>query len=216
MNKRRVIVPIVEGHGEERAVPCLIRRWLQYRCWHQYFDVPDRAINAKGCGNLKAAYNKERHIGIEHYIKAALKCHPDAILVILDADDECLNREPGNELGPELLARAKAVAGHLPLAVVVANREYEAWFLANIASIRAAGLFPNRVNLQGDLVPESPRDCKGIIAKLMGCPYEETVHQLKLTSRLTFSSGIQYRSPSYGKLLRDLERLTCEVRGHQD
>lgn len=210
--RMRKIVPIVEGHGEERAVPCLIRRWLRHRRLHRTFVVPDLAINAKGSGRLKAAYDRMRHIGIEHYISAALGYRPDAIVVVLDADDECLARLPGNELGPELLARARAVANDTPLAVVVANREYEAWFLASLTSIRAAGLLPNHTRLPNPLAPENPRNCKGLIAELLDCPYEETVHQLALTRGLTFSPRAQFRSPSYGKLLRDLERLSNEAR----
>ncbi|MBC8432679.1 MAG: DUF4276 family protein [Desulfobacterales bacterium] len=211
---RRKIIPIVEGYGEERAVPCLLQRWLRHRKFHKYFEIPDLAINAKSCGRLKAGYDKVRHIGIEHYIIAALRNKPDAILVVIDADDECINRGHGNGLGPELLARAKTVAPNVPLAVVVANREYEAWFLASLTSIRAAGLLPNttRLQFQGPMNPEDPRDCKGLITKLMGCRYEATVHQLELTRGLTFSPKAQYRSPSYGKLLRDLERITHEAR----
>ena len=123
-----------------------------------------------------------------------------------------MKREPGNGLGPALLARARQIACHIPLAVVVANREYEAWFLASITSIRLPGLLPEETRLPGDLVPERPRDCKGLIANLMGCRYEETVHQLELTAGLTFSPRMKYRSPSYGKLLKDLERLTREAR----
>jgi hypothetical protein len=215
MNVRR-IVPIVEGHGEEKAVPCLIRRWLRHRRLHRFFDVPDLAINAKGCGKLKAAYDRERHLGVEHYIEAALRSRPDAILVILDADDECIDRGPGNGLGPELLARARQVASHVPLAVVVANREYEAWFLASLTSIRAAGFIPQGTRLSDGLDPEARRNCKGLIADLLGCRYEETVHQLTLTHGITFSPQMKYRSPSFGKLMKDLERLTKEVHRFSD
>ena len=208
----RRIVPIVEGHGEERAVPCLIRRWLQHRRLQQFFDVPDLAINAKGSGKLKAAYDQTRHIGIEHYINAALRQRPDAIVVVLDADDECFSRQSGIGLGPELLYRARAVASNVPLSVVVANREYEAWFLASLTSLRAAGLLPKDPRLAKPLDPERPRDCKGLITQLLGCPYEETVHQLDLTGGITFSPRAKFRSPSYGKLLRDLERLVNEAR----
>lgn len=100
----RRIIPIVGGHGEERAVPCLIRRWLRHRRLHRHFDVPDLAINAKGCGKLKAAHDRMRHLGIEHYVEAALRNRPDAILVVLDADDECLNRGSSDGLGPRLQA----------------------------------------------------------------------------------------------------------------
>jgi hypothetical protein len=206
------IVPVVEGYGEERSVPFLIRRWLQHRRLHQFFDVPDLAINAKGSGKLKAAYDRTRHIGIEHYIEAALRNRPDAILVILDADDECMVRGKGNGLGPALLARARNVASHVPMAVVVANREYEAWFLANFSSFRSKGLFHKHAILPDNFDPEAHRDCKGLIAGFIGRRYEETVHQLELTNGLKFSPGAVRRSPSYGKFMKDLERLTREAR----
>lgn len=211
--KKYKIVPIVEGYGEEAAVPCLIRRWLKHRRYHKSFEVLDAAINAKGCGRLKAAYDRERHIGIEHYIEAALRNSPDAIVVILDSDDDCVKRSQSLGLGPELLTRAKAVDSHLPISVVVANREYEAWFLASLTRIRANGHLPKHSSRFGNyLKPESHRDCKGIISNLLCCPYEETVHQHQLTESLTFSKGAVYRSPSYGKLIRDLDRITREVR----
>jgi hypothetical protein len=183
---------------------------------HRFFSVTDLAINAKGCGNLKADYNRVRHLGIEHYIEAALRNQPDAILVIIDADDECRKRGQVNGLGPELLMRAKALAPNLPLAVVVANPEYEAWFLANLSSFRARGIFLEHAKLPINSGPESHRDCKRIMAKLIGCRYEETIHQLELTRGLRFSQGTARRSPSFGKLLRDLERLTLEVRNAAD
>ena len=209
--RKRVIVPIVEGYGEERAVPLLIRRWLAHRNLAACFEVPELAVNTKGSGRLKGQFDPIRHIGIEHYVRAALARQPDAILVMLDADDECLSRPKGKGLGPALLERARAVAPHVPLAVVVANREYEAWFLASLASLRVKNLL-SQARLPESLAPEAPRNCKGLIEQLMGCRYEERVHQLKLTSGLTFSPRATFRSPSYGKLLRDLERLTHEAR----
>lgn len=214
--RMRKIVPVVEGYGEERAVPCLIRRWLRHRRLHQFFEVPDLAVNAKGCGNLKAPYNRQRHIGIEHYIEAAVRTHPDAILVIIDADDECLTREQSNGLGPTLLARARTVVSHIPLAVVVANREYEAWFLASLTSIRQARLLPAGTRIPSNLTPESHSGCKTLIADLLSCPYEETIHQLQLTGGLSFAAGVQRRSPSFGKLVRDLECLVREARALTD
>ena len=43
--RKRVIVPIVEGYGEERAVPLLIRRWLAHRNLAACFEVPELAVN---------------------------------------------------------------------------------------------------------------------------------------------------------------------------
>ena len=206
------IIPIVEGHGEERAIPVLVRRWLRFRNFHRHFEVPERAINAKGCGRLKARFNPRRHVGVEHYVQAALRNTPDAILVVLDADEECDRRMGACGLGPELLARAQGVAATVPVAVVVANREYEAWFLAGLQSLRRAGLLPERGSTSDPPDPELVRDCKGSVARLMGCKYEETVHQLVLTRGLRFSRGACIRSRSYSKLLRDLECLSRQAR----
>ncbi len=50
---------------------------------------------------------------------------PRAILILIDADDDC----PA-QVGPELLHRATVARSDVPLGVVLAKREFEAWFLA--------------------------------------------------------------------------------------
>jgi len=205
------LVPVVEGHGEERAVPVLLRRWLRYRNLQRSFQVPELAINAKGAGRLKAAFDRDRHRGIECWVSKALIARPDAIVVILDADDECQRRGKGQGLGPELLERARRIARDVPIAVVIAHREFEAWFLANLDALRAAGLIGS-LRLPAPQEPERPRNCKKSIEQLLGCSYEETVHQVKFAERLSFSAAAQRRSPSYAKLLKDLEHITRAAR----
>lgn len=209
--KRQVIVPVVEGHGEERAVPVLVRRWLEHRNFHRRFEVQDPAVNAKGCGTLKAAYDRKRHVGIEHYIQAALNARPAAILVVLDADKECLTRPKGNGLGPELLQRAQAVAGPVPVSVVVANRTYEAWLLAGRAALYRCDLVARDAPLRKLSSPESRAGSKGTLSEFLIEPYSPPVHQPRLTESISFSSGSQRRAPSFGKLLRELEAMTRQV-----
>lgn len=209
---RAKIIPIVEGHGEEEAVPLLLARWLRLRRFDRYFEVRQTAVNAKGSSRLKAPYNPARHLGIEYWVEVALRDNPDAIVVVLDSDDECLAPSASGGVGPRLLQRARAVT-HLPIGVVVANREYEAWFLASLTTLRARGHFAPGVRLKHPVQPEVPRDCKGLIASLMGVPrYEERVHQRQLTESMSLSAGVARRAPSFGKLLRDLERVTRETR----
>ncbi len=207
----RRLVAIVEGHGEVRAVPILAYRWLHLQGLTGEFFVPDLAINAKGCGNLTAPYDPRAHRGIEHYVRRALRARPAAILAIVDADEECLKRPPDRTLGPELLARAQAVASGVPVGVVVANREFEAWFLAELASLQRAGAIPKEAaEIPGD--PEARTGCKAAVGRLLGEPYEPTVHQAELARALTFSPEARASSPSYDKLVRELERLTTEAR----
>jgi len=208
----RRLVTIVEGHGEVRAVPVLAFRWLRQRGLDGEFFVEDLAVNTKGCGRMKAPHDPLTHHGIEHYVRQALRARPAAILAILDADDECLRRPPGQKLGPELLSRARAVAGGVPVGVVVAHREFEAWFLADLEALRQAGAVPQTADAKLAADPEARAGCKGVMGRLLGESYEPTIHQPELARALAFSPEARAASPSYDKLVRELERLTAEAR----
>jgi len=215
MRPRLRILAIVEGHGEQRAVPVLLRRWFQHRRFRE-FETPDLSIRASGAGALKCPHDADNELGIEYYVEMAAQERPDGILVMLDADDECLERArtPGRKgLGPELLARARSVAPHIPIEVVVANREYEVWFLAALASLRRAAHIPHGGRLSTPLSDiETLRDCKKRMAQLLGRPYEPTMDQPDFTERLPFTPAMTKRSRSYRKLLKALEELTRAAR----
>jgi hypothetical protein len=213
--RKRMIVPVVEGFGEERAVPILVRRWLHHRRFHRWFEVPELAVNAKGCGKLKATFDTGRHLGIEHYVHAALRARADAVLVVLDADKECLHRAPGQRLGPELLARARAAAGQVPVSVVVANRTYEAWLLAGRAALFRCDVIRPDAALRTIYDPETRAGSKDAISEFIGEVYSPPVHQPKLTQAMSFSPRSQLRAPSLAKLLRELQRLSAAARSRR-
>ncbi|WPB77780.1 DUF4276 family protein [Archangium violaceum] len=215
MRPRYRILAIVEGHGEQRAVPALLRRWFQHRRFRD-FETRDLAIRAPGSGALKCPHDAEDELGIEYYVELAARERPDGILVMLDADDECLERAgtPSRQgLGPELLERARSVAPRIPIEVVVANREYEVWFLAALASLRRAARIPRGARLATPLSDiETLRDCKKRMTRLLGRPYEPTTDQPDFTGFLPFTSAMAHRSRSYRKLLKALEALTSAAR----
>jgi hypothetical protein len=129
-----------------------------------------------------------------------------AILLLVDADDDC----PAT-LGPSLLRRARQARTNMPIAVVLANREYEAWFLASAASLRSReGLPPD---LEAPPEPEKVRDAKGWLSRQMpqGRPYKETIHQLLFT-RL-FDLALARSADSFDKLCRDISALVVAARG---
>ena len=106
------------------------------------------------------------------------------ILIVLDADDDlaCL-------IGPQLLNWARAEARGVPCEVVVANREYEAWFLASLESLRGScGIAPTATS---SARPENIRDAKGAVQAQMtpGSPYSPTAHQAALTARIELAKG---------------------------
>jgi hypothetical protein len=122
---------IVEGHGEVRAVPILVRRLVRFVNPDVYADVqhPIRITRSK----LLASGELERAVEL------AVRGLPASgvVLIIIDSDDDC-----PKELAPVLLTRAtRAMAGRSVAGVVLATSEFESWFIAAAESIAGhAGL----------------------------------------------------------------------------
>jgi hypothetical protein len=141
--------------------------------------------------------------GLERYLQlAASKTGGEgAILILLDADDDC-----PKELGPSLLQRATAARGDIPLGVVLACREYEAWFLAAAESLRGRRGLP--ADLEPPPDPEAIRAAKEWLARRCTGPtkYSPTADQAALTAVFDLDVA-RGRSPSFDKCYREIERL---------
>jgi hypothetical protein len=186
---------IVEGHGEVPAVPILIRRLVEIVNPALYADV-QRPIR-KPIGTLL------REGGIEGAVELAVRGLPALgfVLIIIDSDDNC-----PKELAPTLLARAlHTSAGRRPVSVVLAQMEFESWFLAAAESI--AGHASLRQDLCAPAHPESIRNAKGWLEKAMprGRKYSETVDQPALAAK--FDLHAARRAPSFDKMCREIERF---------
>ena len=190
------IQPIVEGHGEERAVPALL--------WRLIIEG-----NISGVTVARPIRSTRHRLATERGIAEAVSMahtQPDcaAILVLFDSDDDC----PA-ELGPKVQWWADAAARGTPCAVCIAHREYEAWFLATLDSI---GSKFGRDGLQSHADPESPRNAKGQIQRrLMGRnKYKETTHQELFSKYLSLSDAFR-RSRSFRKLVTSFGTLTSAM-----
>ena len=147
----------------------------------------------------------ERYVGI-----AAEKVGRDGgILILIDADDDC----PA-QLAPRLLERAKRAVGDIPTAVVLAKREYEAWFLASASALRGRCGISAECVIPQNL--EEKRDAKGFLTDNMpkGQPYSATKHQLELTREIDIELALQ-NSPSFNKLYRDLQDMILQLQDSQ-
>lgn len=182
------IASIVEGDGEVAALPVLLRRLAEWRISQHYPDVlppirvrRDRFINR----------DEEFH---RHLQLAAGKCgHDGWILILLDADDDC----PAT-VGPDILQRARACVPHRPISVVLANREYEAWFIAAAESLHGCRGF--NYDPANAPEPESPRNAKGWVKEHMTSgAYGETTDQAALTARMDLQRVFD-QSRSFRKL----------------
>ena len=183
---------IVEGQGDEKSVGVLIRR---------IYAASDSAAGIRLSPLLRV--QKERLLKPAEFERTVDFVARDAqrILILLDADDDC----PA-ERGPELLARAQAVRRDREFGIVLANREYEAWFLAAAASIAGHRGLP--IDLQPPAASESIRGAKEWLSARMGPRrgYTETTDQLELTKIFDMEVARQ-RSDSFDKCYREIERL---------
>ncbi|HMS05544.1 MAG TPA: DUF4276 family protein [Burkholderiaceae bacterium] len=115
------------------------------------------------------------------------------ILIVLDAHDDC----PAT-LGAEILGRARAHVPHRRLSVVLANREFEAWFIAAADSLDGNRGFS--VAPDDRTQAESPRDAKGWMRQRMRSGrYSEMLDQPAFTARFDLQQAYD-NSRSFRKL----------------
>lgn len=192
-----IIQPIVEGQGDEVAVPLLLRRLRdEAQAWGLEVGRPHRRRRTQ----LVKKDSLQSAVRV-----AALSEDCAGILILFDADDDC----PA-ELAPTLEQWACEVAGEVPCAVVMANREYEAWFLASIEALRGqAGVLSDAAS-HAD--PEAPRDAKGELELRMraGMSYSATVDQPAMTAHLDLQSAYQ-RCRSFRKLVSAFGALAASA-----
>lgn len=187
------IQPIVEGHGEVAALPVLLRRFLELaQIWDVGVGRPIREQRSR----LAQRPTLEQAVRL-----ARIQDGCRAILIVLDADRDC----PA-ELGPRLVEWAAGPAGDTPCEVVIAHREYEAWFLASLPSLR--GVRGIRPDAEAYPNPEARRGAKEALEERMtpGAGYLERTDQPALSA--AFSLAEAYRaSRSFRKLIASVRSL---------
>jgi hypothetical protein len=192
------IASVVEGPSEVESIPILLRRLL----------VKFGAAQIKPVRPFRVKRNRVVREGeLERTLQQVVldRENVGCILVILDADDDC----PA-QLGPSLLERCRQ-ATKLPVAVILATRELEAWFLGakeslvGIRDIRADAVAPDE--------PERVRGAKERLSQNMrgGRRYLEVDDQAALAERMDLEMACQ-RCPSFDKFVRDVGRLVAAVR----
>jgi hypothetical protein len=127
---------------------------------------------------------------------ALLQPNLAAILILFDGDDTC-----PRELAPKLERWAQDEARPVPTAIVIAQREYEAWFLATIESLR--GKRGIRDDAESHPDPESVRGAKEALEDRMEVEssYSETADQAALSAALDLQVAYS-RSRSFRRMVR--------------
>lgn len=170
------IQPIVEGHGEVAAVPVLIRR-LRDEAGAYELDVNPPIRKPRS----QLADERQLRTAVQ-LARTQEDCA--GILILFDSDEDC-----PREKGPQILAWARAEADPIPCAVVLAHREFEAWFLAAIESLR--GIRGIREDAQSHPNPEVPRGAKEQLEQRLVArrSYSETADQPALTARFDMADA---------------------------
>ena len=108
-----------------------------------------------------------------------------------------------------MLARAKQTRPDMPIAVVLAKREFESWFLTAAESLKNARDLPN--DLAAPPNPEEIRDAKGWLSARMppGRRYAETRDQAALTALFDMTAA-RRGSDSFNKCSREIHRLLAD------
>lgn len=197
---RLAIAPIVEGHGDRESVRILLERiWIEV-VGGDYIEVlrPIRIPKSKLVHDKKEL-SRAVELALLNLGVSGNSLDPAMVLVLIDADDK-----PACQLGPKLLKQAKQARSDADISCVVANVEYETWFVAAAESLSEfLHLAPEN---EIPAAPEESRSGKAWIERRWkGTQYSPTVDQPKLTRRMDLSR-CRERSPSFDKLCRELER----------
>jgi hypothetical protein len=164
------IQPIVEGHGEVAAFPVLLRR---LRDQAQAFALDISAPLRRKRSELVQETGLRRSVQL-----APIQPECGCIVVLFDSDKDCARK-----IAPQLQKWAQEEAGDVPCRIVLATKEYEAWFLASIESLRGhRGIRDDAVSHPD---PETPRGAKSHLEGRMqsGRSYDERADQPALSAR---------------------------------
>ncbi|MFT4162934.1 DUF4276 family protein [Shinella sp.] len=193
-----IVYPIVEGHGDERAIPVLIRRLLAQRFSFYEVNVLHPYRLPKGKMLQADQWPGVINLACER-LKDTRQTDSDTtlILVVCDADDDC-----PVELKAQMDAHAAAANCDAIFEVVVAQREYESWFLAAATSFVGHADCREDIAAVNDIL--SIRDAKGYFERNIlrdGKYYSETVDQPKFSAVIGFDNTPEKDNRSLRRLI---------------
>ena len=158
---------IVEGHGEGQAAPTLIRKIARAVNFHGSIKCAVRRVPKS-----QLVQPEELERAVEALTRQIGRGRP--LLVLLDADDDC-----PKDLANNLKARCLISHADVTISIVIAKKEYEAWFLAAARSL--AGQRGLAEQLDPPIDPESVQGAK------------ECCRSVCLRARVILQQGISQR-----------------------
>jgi hypothetical protein len=197
------VYPIVEGDGEIAAVPELLRRIGFEQTEPMYIEVntPHRIHRDQVFQETSDELAKALELGAYWPAEAGPQEARGVILVLIDADPD---QEPTCVLGPRLVQRIQTLQSNVDTICVIADYEYESWFVAGASSLMELLNAPD-ANLGQIEANSKHHGKKWVQDRIRRGSYRETVDQVKLTNKLDLAL-CRRNSPSFDKLCRELEK----------
>jgi hypothetical protein len=189
------IKPIVEGFGDVLAVPELLRR-IQF----EYGLGGHEVQIARPIKWNRSHFNSEAQVRTAVRLAVA-ETDCVGVLIVFDSDDDC-PKTYASRIAKWSIEEARTI----PCEIVMADREFEAWFLAAMESLRGRnGISPDAVSEDN---PERIRGAKERLESKMiwNVSYSETSDQVALTSRLNLRT-VHDRCRSFRKLVKAFRQL---------
>jgi hypothetical protein len=191
------LVAIVSGHGEVESVPILVRRIAAENdpstiiIFTEIFRIPEGKLRKPGELERAVEYAARKIVG------------SGGILILIDCD---WNRGCPKTDAPELLSRARSTRPDIPISVILAYKEFEAWFIAAAESLRRQRGLSKTMNPADD--PESIRGAKEWLSRHMppNRPYSERIDQPALTALFDMNAA-KRTTNSFDKCYREISGL---------
>ncbi|MEU3407019.1 DUF4276 family protein [Streptomyces sp. NPDC006670] len=188
-----IVAPIVEGHGEVPAVRQLITRIGERFGTGIEVAQPFRLDS----GKMRKPEELAKAI---RYQEVRVRGRVGGVLIVRDGDDDDIRCpvELSRQITPE------PGSFSVPVEVVIARHEYEAWFLASVESLRGHPSVRDDATAPGN--PEGSRNAKKQLELLMTESYKETLHQAKFSALIDLSAAAD-RSRSFRRMMHAVEKL---------
>jgi hypothetical protein len=221
------LVLFVEGKGDARAVPILARRVLTSLQAHDALFLDPDLFTVKGIGALVKHNCQKWRDWLEG---AGKRPNVGAVLLVLDGDTDrvprnwssFLGRYNTNEFCPYRAgamlaqeARSSRAGEAYSLATFFAMKEFEAWLLGGVESLRGESLAGGRGMVPYDVKPpdfdvEAKRDAKGELCRRVP-GYDQSLDQAVLAERVDLAL-VATRCKSFRRFQSAIARLATSVR----
>jgi hypothetical protein len=222
MNPKRLVI-LVEGDGDETAVPALIGKMLAERRGSDALFVDGNVMPTGGATKLvtqKAIVDRnwERWLGV-----ALKRPNLGAVLLLADGDMDQVAKGkpfcPGRcALGLSERARTVGAGVTFSVASVFARQEYESWLIAGVRSLAGKELPNSLGRIAADVTPPNgdlevaPRGAKKWLSQHAGIAYKPTIHQAVLTRLVDLLQVRQRNLRSFQRLEKSLQALIEAIR----